>query len=121
LGFLQMLKSRDTTNGGILNYELKADEQSRPLLNSNPKKCEILIVDDICDGGGTFIKCAESLKKYLPDCNFEMDLYVTHGIFSKGTKELDKYFRNIYTFNHFDTYKFLLADGIFNKGEEDAE
>ena len=51
-----------------------------------------LVVDDICDGGGTFIGLA---KTFAPDV--ELDLYVTHGIFSKGVKELAKFFKNIYT------------------------
>lgn len=41
----------------------------------------LLIVDDICDGGATFIGAAKLL------CEHEIDklvLYVTHGIFSKG-------------------------------------
>lgn len=41
---------------------------------------DILIVDDICDGGRTFIEAARLLK---PMCN-SISLYVTHGIFSKG-------------------------------------
>jgi ribose-phosphate pyrophosphokinase len=44
------------------------------------KHNDILIVDDICDGGRTFIEAARLLK---PRCN-SISLYVTHGIFSKG-------------------------------------
>jgi ribose-phosphate pyrophosphokinase len=40
----------------------------------------VLIIDDICDGGMTFIKLAEKLKGKCTN----VDLYVTHGIFSKG-------------------------------------
>ncbi len=39
----------------------------------------VLIVDDICDGGRTFIEVAKLLK----DAS-RVDLAVTHGIFSKG-------------------------------------
>lgn len=39
------------------------------------------IVDDICDGGYTFIKLAEELYDEGARC---VNLYVTHGIFSKG-------------------------------------
>lgn len=41
---------------------------------------KVLIVDDICDGGGTFAGLAEELHKLYPI----VDLFVTHGIFSKG-------------------------------------
>jgi ribose-phosphate pyrophosphokinase len=42
---------------------------------------DFLIVDDICDGGYTFIKLAEALKTLTTG---KVILYVTHGIFSKG-------------------------------------
>lgn len=43
----------------------------------------VLIVDDICDGGRTFIEIA----KMLPDVQ-DINLYTTHGIYSKGTQVL---------------------------------
>ncbi len=42
---------------------------------------KVLIVDDICDGGMTFIKVAEALQSFQPK---QVDLAVSHGIFSKG-------------------------------------
>jgi ribose-phosphate pyrophosphokinase len=57
----------------------------------------ILIVDDICDGGMTFIKVAEALKPYQPK---QIDLAVSHGLFSKGKQVLhDAGITNIYTTN----------------------
>ena len=44
-----------------------------------------LVVDDICDGGGTFLALAAALEDGAPD---ELNLYVTHGIFSKGKQIL---------------------------------
>jgi ribose-phosphate pyrophosphokinase len=41
----------------------------------------VLIVDDLCDGGGTFTAHASVL---LAAGATAVDLYVTHGIFSKG-------------------------------------
>jgi len=40
-----------------------------------------LIIDDICDGGGTFVGLAKELRKYGAE---KIYLYVTHGIFSRG-------------------------------------
>lgn len=46
---------------------------------------KILIVDDICDGGATFIEAA----KLLYDAGAsEVHLYVSHGLFSKGQQIL---------------------------------
>lgn len=59
---------------------------------------DLLLVDDICDGGGTFIGLAEKLKELKPK---SMSLYVTHRIFSKGIEDLLEVFDNIITTNTF--------------------
>lgn len=59
----------------------------------------LLIVDDICDGGGTFIGIAKSLREQ--GFEGELGLYVSHGIFSKGFGQLEQYFNKIYTTNSF--------------------
>lgn len=41
----------------------------------------VLIADDICDGGRTFIELAKEIRKGYPA---SITLYVTHGIFSRG-------------------------------------
>ncbi len=54
---------------------------------------DFLILDDICDGGRTFIELAKALKAKGP-CN--VDLYVTHGIFSQGVGALHSAIRRVY-------------------------
>jgi ribose-phosphate pyrophosphokinase len=46
---------------------------------------DFLIVDDICDGGRTFIELAKVLR---PLTSGQVKLYVTHGIFSAGFEAL---------------------------------
>jgi ribose-phosphate pyrophosphokinase len=46
---------------------------------------DLYIVDDICDGGATFIKLAEVLRKRNAGT---INLIVSHGIFSKGLEAL---------------------------------
>ncbi len=60
---------------------------------------DVVIIDDICDGGATFINIAKEIK----DRNFTGKIYliVTHGIFSKGFGELQQYFDAIYTTNSY--------------------
>lgn len=50
----------------------------------NPMEQKVLIVDDICDGGATFTRIA----KFMQPLAKEINLYVTHGIFSKGVNVL---------------------------------
>ena len=45
------------------------------------KNSPVLIIDDICDGGGTFVGLAKELRKAGAT---KVYLFVTHGVFSKG-------------------------------------
>lgn len=68
-------KVRDQTTGNILSYKLVGDPQGK----------NVLIVDDICDGGMTFKILAKDL---LAKGAKSVVLYVTHGIYSKGVRTL---------------------------------
>lgn len=60
---------------------------------------DYIIIDDICDGGNTFINIAKALKE--KNHYGKLYLIVTHGIFSKGVIELNRYFDGIYTTNSY--------------------
>lgn len=68
-------KQRDQYTGQILSYELKDDVTDR----------NVLIIDDICDGGATFIHLAKAL---FENGAKSVNLYTTHGIYSKGLQPL---------------------------------
>lgn len=76
-------KIRNQFTGEIVDYHV----------NKSPSLKSVLIIDDICDGGATFIKAAQALKANGVEKCY---LYVTHGIFSKGLDELKRYFTKIY-------------------------
>ena len=76
LPLIRCLKNRDKDTGKLLSFEVIDNVQ----LNSN-----LLIVDDICDGGGTFIGTAKALKEAGAST---VSLYTTHGIYSKGVDPL---------------------------------
>ena len=63
-----------------------------------------LMVDDICDGGGTFIGLAEQFRKTTVGGASVIDLYTTHGIYSKGFRPLTDAFERIITTNSFSFY-----------------
>jgi ribose-phosphate pyrophosphokinase len=75
-----------------------------------------LIVDDICDGGGTFIGLAAELKNKNAG---KLYLAVSHGIFSKGFDSL-KCFDKIFTTNSFKDFdnevitQINLQDGLLS-------
>lgn len=61
---------------------------------------DFLIVDDICDGGRTFIELAKVLR---PLTRGKVKLYVTHGIFSAGFDALHAGIDRIFVANPFPT------------------
>ena len=61
---------------------------------------DCLIVDDICDGGGTFIGLAQELKNKNAG---NLYLAVSHGIFNKGFEVLNQHFTKIFTTDSFKT------------------
>ncbi|NGX06471.1 phosphoribosyltransferase family protein [Mycobacteroides franklinii] len=77
-------KKRDHATGQLLGYAAPADVQGRP--------GRYLVVDDICDGGGTFALLADGLGG-----QFELDLWVTHGGFTKGAGVLTNNYRFVHT------------------------
>lgn len=58
---------------------------------------DLIINDDIADGGGTFIGIAKELEKLSPGS--KIILMVTHGFFTKGLEVFDGIIDEIYTRN----------------------
>lgn len=81
-------KSRDVKTGKLSGFKVYDD---------NLQGMDCLIVDDICDGGGTFIGLAEELKKKNAG---KLYLAVSHGIFNKGFESM-KAFEKIFTTDSF--------------------
>lgn len=75
-------KERDQATGKILSLKLLGEHKFKPL-------DDFLIVDDLCDYGGTFC----GVSQYLHDTigkDISVDLCVTHGLFSGGKEVLHK-------------------------------
>jgi ribose-phosphate pyrophosphokinase len=79
-------KNRDVATGKLTLEVLEPDE-------CTDRNC--VIIDDLCDGGGTFLAIAEKIKPA------HLTLIVTHGIFSKGYATLEKHFQQIIVSNSF--------------------
>jgi ribose-phosphate pyrophosphokinase len=87
-------KVRDLSTGKILHTDV-------PLVNINSDPTVFVIVDDICDGGRTFIEVAMSIRESrpYPIHQDKIFLIVSHGIFSNGLYELSKWVDGIYSTN----------------------
>jgi ribose-phosphate pyrophosphokinase len=72
-------KIRDMATGAILRTEVHCD--------ADLKGKDVVMFDDICDGGKTFTEIAKVLKAKNSG---RVLLYVTHGLFTKGLYALTK-------------------------------
>jgi len=84
-------KVRDIRTGKILHTEI-------PVLDQH-EKIKYVIVDDICDGGRTFLELAKAIHGSRPTA--EVYLVVTHGIFSKSFLELSRELKKVYSSNSY--------------------
>ena len=84
---IQCEKKRDGRTGALSGF--KIHDQLGVITSSH-----VLIVDDICDGGGTFLGISDELDKLQPS---HKELVVTHGLFTKGMDQLNLAFDTIWT------------------------
>lgn len=81
-------KVRDSATGKITHSSVDGIVHGR----------DLIILDDICDGGRTFTELAKILKAQGAK---ELYLYVTHGIFSKGLEILRQDFKHVFCYHTF--------------------
>ena len=82
-------KIRDTKTGALSGFEVYSEDLTGR---------SVIIVDDLCDGGGTFLGVAEKLRQRGAE---KVSLYVTHGMFTKGVAMMKEKLDEIYCFNYY--------------------
>jgi ribose-phosphate pyrophosphokinase len=97
-------KKRDIETGRVV-------ETTLPVFDYSGKT--FYIVDDLCDGAGSFIPLAKKLKELGAK---EVNLYVTHGIFAKGLDILREYIDNIHCYQVIGKYVTMKEIQQFNEG-----
>jgi ribose-phosphate pyrophosphokinase len=90
---VECMKERDVKTGALTNFKAMTE-------HLHGQTC--FIVDDICDGGGTFAGTAKMLKEKGA---VKVILIVSHGIFSKGP--IIEHVDGVYTTDSFRT-----VDGV---------
>ena len=92
LSMVTASKVRDVQTGQITRTELQSSAALAGV--------DVLIVDDICDGGRTFIELAKALRERGAARVF---LYVTHGIFSQGLGVFEGLIDGVFTTDSFQS------------------
>jgi ribose-phosphate pyrophosphokinase len=102
---IQGSKKRDA-NGAVAGVEfIRYPLFKREPVNSLAEHADcqnFVIVDDLCDGGGTFIAIAKAIHEYAP--NAKVYLVVTHAIFSKGFEPFEGHIERVYCTDSFATF-----------------
>lgn len=88
IGVVHCEKVRDPQTGKLQGFRV-ADDSPRQL-GTDPL---VVVVDDICDGGGTFLGVAGALRTHYGPV--PLHLWTSHGIHSKGLDELATTFTTI--------------------------
>lgn len=99
-GVITCYKERNMYTGEIISQGIIGGES---VPNGGAK---FFVLDDICDGGRTFVGVAELLAQFDPE---ELELAVTHGIFSYGSDVVTNVYDHVYTTNSFNPY--AISDG----------
>lgn len=92
---IHFIKTRNE-NGSI---SISMSNEHYSMLEDSPSYKPIMIEDDLCDGGATFIAIAKWLDEHFSDRH--RYLYVAHGLFTKGIDELLNHYAEIYVTNSY--------------------
>lgn len=91
-------KKRDIDTGNIIGMKLSSTQTSP---NNLPYK-RIIIIDDLCDGGRTFIEAKKLLNQEYP--NLPVDIFVKHMVNKDGLMNLLNNFDHVYITNSYADY-----------------
>lgn len=101
-GYIFATKERDPETNEITSTRFDTDTTGKKLL----------VVDDICDGGRTFIALAKAIREHGKPAKLE--LWVTHGIFSYGTEVVTEHYDAVTSTNTFQPYALGNKDNAGN-------
>jgi ribose-phosphate pyrophosphokinase len=88
-------KKRDPATGKLSGFGIDNPE----VLNEYPECNAFFVIDDLCDGGGTFCGIADQLKELHPD--FHRTLAITHAVAARGIYKVMDYYNDLFITNSY--------------------
>ena len=88
-------KERDPETGRLLSFTVDAGE-------TECKDKDLVVLDDLCDGGGTFVGLAPKLRELEPK---SLSLLVTHAIQIDGIKKVADTYDRVYITNSYKAWE----------------
>lgn len=87
---VECYKNRDVNTGKLLNFEVYAAD--------SVEGEDLIVIDDLCDGGGTFVGLAPKLRELKPK---SLSLFVTHAVNPTGINNVLEAYDHVYTTNSY--------------------
>lgn len=91
-------KVRDLSTGKLSGFSVE-----NPEVITNDPDVPLVVVDDLCDGGGTFAGIAAEIRKI--DSNRKLSIYVTHMVNPKGIVTLSENYDEVYFTNSYKDWQ----------------
>ena len=88
-------KMRDIETGKILSIQVDNPE----VISDRP----MMLLDDLCDGGGTFLGIAEAIRAIKPDA--KLNINIVHAVNGVGLQRLSGAFDHVYITNSYKDWK----------------
>lgn len=88
-------KVRDLATGNITKIQIDNPD----IITDKP----ILIIDDLCDGGRTFVEIAKAVRDIKPNTN--LNIFVKHMVNPRGIVNLSKYFDHVWFTNSYKDWQ----------------
>lgn len=88
-------KIRDVNTGKLSGFKIENPEDI--------KYDQIMIIDNLCDGGGTFCGIASAVREVTP--NISLSIFVTHMVNPRGIENLSKTFDHVWFTNSYKDWK----------------
>jgi ribose-phosphate pyrophosphokinase len=102
-------KVRDVATGSIIDYSIHTN------FHENHKINRIVVVDDLCDGGRTFLVAYEKLRELYPEAEINLD--ITHAVQEAGLRKVCEVFDKVIVTNSYADWNKL---GIANLEVKDV-
>jgi ribose-phosphate pyrophosphokinase len=96
-------KVHDVATGKIIDYQIKQMGGGKPTIPDSVK--QIIIVDDLCDGGRTFLTAWQKLKELAPNAKICLD--VVHAVQEEGLRAVCSAFDEVTVTNSYDDWEEL--------------
>jgi ribose-phosphate pyrophosphokinase len=102
-------KKRDVETGKLTGFEIED-------IGEYKEGNTIIVIDDLCDGGGTFVGIAQKIRELKPS---KITLAITHAVQKEGIERVSGFYDKVIITNSYKDWKDLPSNVIVKNYFED--